>query len=183
MAQEERVHMGLSVKAMIFHAGRLLVLQKNDSEGLHHWEFPGGGLRRDEDFAMAVCREVMEETGLSIQILATAGTWSYQKKDGQFLNGVIFTAVTDKEDVRLSHEHCDYRWVTPEEFRTCELHGSLRRSLDRMQEAKVVNHSLTNFDVIADVAAKQNYIRPEDVARLIQFRNDPSDESWIGGKN
>ena len=135
MAQEERVHMGLSVKAMIFHAGRLLVLQKNDSEGLHHWEFPGGGLRRDEDFAMAVRREVMEETGLSIQILATAGTWSYQKKAGQFLNGVIITAVTDKEDVRLSHEHCDYRWVTPEEFRTCELHGSLRRSLDRMQEA------------------------------------------------
>ena len=65
MAQEERVHMGLSVKAMIFHAGRLLVLQKNDPEGLHHWEFPGGGLRRDEDFAMAVHREVMEETGLS----------------------------------------------------------------------------------------------------------------------
>ena len=64
MAQEERVHMGLSVKAMIFHAGRLLVLQKNDPEGLHHWEFPGGGLRRDEDFAMAVHREVMEETGL-----------------------------------------------------------------------------------------------------------------------
>ena len=45
------------------------------------------------------------------------------------------------------------------------------------------NHSLTNFDVIADVAAKQNYIHPNDVARLIQFRNNPSDESWIGGKN
>ena len=42
---------------------------------------------------------------------------------------------------------------------------------------------LTNFDVIADVAAKQNYIHPDDVARLIQFRNNPSDESWIGGKN
>lgn len=59
----------------------------------------------------------------------------------------------------------------------------MQKGLDRLAAANVKNHSLTNFDVIADVAAKQNYIRPEDVARLIQFRNNPSDESWIGGKN
>lgn len=59
----------------------------------------------------------------------------------------------------------------------------MQKGLDRLAAANVKNHSLTNFDVIADVAAKQNYIHPEDVARLIQFRNDPSDESWIGGKN
>ena len=59
----------------------------------------------------------------------------------------------------------------------------MQKGLDRLAAANVKNHSLTNFDVIADVAAKQNYIRLEDVARLIQFRNDPSDESWIGGKN
>ena len=59
----------------------------------------------------------------------------------------------------------------------------MQKGLDRLAAASVKNHSLTNFDVIADVAAKQNYIHPEDVARLIQFRNDPSDESWIGGKN
>ena len=59
----------------------------------------------------------------------------------------------------------------------------MQKGLDRLAAANVKNHSLTNFDVIADVAAKQNYIHPEDVARLIQFRNNPSDESWIGGKN
>ena len=37
--------------------------------------------------------------------------------------------------------------------------------------------------LIAAVAAEQNYIRPDDVARLIQFRNDPADESWIGGNH
>ena len=42
--------------------------------------------------------------------------------------------------------------------------------------------SLTNFDVIAQVAAEENYIAPEDVQRLIAFRNNPSDESWIGGR-
>ena len=40
--------------------------------------------------------------------------------------------------------------------------------------------SLTNFDVIADVAAEEGYIKPEDVKKLIAFRNNPSDESWIG---
>ena len=55
----------------------------------------------------------------------------------------------------------------------------MQKGLDRLAAAHVVNHSLTNFDVIAQVAAQQHYIREEDVARLIRFRNNPSDESWI----
>ena len=57
----------------------------------------------------------------------------------------------------------------------------MRKGLERLAEEKVENHSLTNFDVIARVAADEGYIRPEDVKRLIAFRDDPSDESWIGG--
>ena len=57
----------------------------------------------------------------------------------------------------------------------------MKKGIDRLAEAKVENHSLTNFDVIAQCAADEGYIRPEDVQRLIAFRNDPSDESWIGG--
>ena len=41
------------------------------------------------------------------------------------------------------------------------------------------NISLTDFDHIAEVAAKNGYIKPEDIERLIKFRNNPSDESWI----
>ena len=59
----------------------------------------------------------------------------------------------------------------------------MKKGLKRLAAAKVRNVSLTNFDVIAQVAAEQKYIKPEDVARLLQFRNDPSDESWIGGTN
>ncbi len=59
----------------------------------------------------------------------------------------------------------------------------MQKGLLRLAEANVKNRSLTNFDVIAAVAAEQNYIQPEDVARLIQFRNNPADESWIGGKH
>lgn len=58
----------------------------------------------------------------------------------------------------------------------------MQKGLDRLAQANVKNVSLTNFDVIAQVAADEGYIAPEDVARLIAFRNNPSDESWIGGK-
>ena len=57
----------------------------------------------------------------------------------------------------------------------------MKKGLERMAAANVINHSLTDFDTIADVAAEEGYIRPEDVARLIKFRDNPSDESWIGG--
>ena len=56
----------------------------------------------------------------------------------------------------------------------------MKKGLDRMAEADVKNVSLTNFDTIAEVAAESGYIRKEDVARLIAFRNNPADESWIG---
>ena len=57
----------------------------------------------------------------------------------------------------------------------------MQKGLDRLAAANVKNVSLTNFDVIAQVAAQEKYIKEEDIARLIAFRNNPSDESWIGG--
>ena len=58
----------------------------------------------------------------------------------------------------------------------------MKKGLQRLAAAKVENHSLCDFDVIARVAAETGYIRPEDVERLIAFRNDPNDESWKGAK-
>ncbi len=57
----------------------------------------------------------------------------------------------------------------------------MSRGLRRLAEAQVKNVSLTDFDCIARVAAAEGYIRQEDVRRLLAFRDDPADESWIGG--
>ena len=57
----------------------------------------------------------------------------------------------------------------------------MKKGLDRMEAANVKNVSLTNFDAMAEAAAEAGYIKPDDIARLIAFRNNPSDESWIGG--
>jgi orotate phosphoribosyltransferase len=56
----------------------------------------------------------------------------------------------------------------------------MQKGIDRLAEAEVKNVSLTNFDAIAEVAAEEGYIKTEDIERLIKFRNNPSDESWIG---
>ena len=55
----------------------------------------------------------------------------------------------------------------------------MKKGLERLAAAEVKNVSLTNFDAVAATAAEEGYIKAEDVQRLIAFRNNPSDESWI----
>ncbi|MBR7102249.1 MAG: orotate phosphoribosyltransferase [Tidjanibacter sp.] len=55
----------------------------------------------------------------------------------------------------------------------------MAKGLKRLEEAAVENHSLSNFDALVEVAAEKGYIAESDIARLIQFRNNPSDESWM----
>ena len=55
----------------------------------------------------------------------------------------------------------------------------MKKGLQRLAEAGVKNVSLSNFDVLIEAAAENGYIASGDVARLRQFRDNPSDESWI----
>ena len=56
----------------------------------------------------------------------------------------------------------------------------MQKGIDRLAAAGVKNHSLTDFDTVARIAGEEGYIEKADVKRLIAFRDDPSDESWIG---
>ena len=55
---------------------------------------------------------------------------------------------------------------------------NMQKSKDRLEEANVKNISLSDFDILVEVAAEEGYIKQEDTKRLIKFRNNPSDESW-----
>ena len=57
----------------------------------------------------------------------------------------------------------------------------MQKGIDRLNAENLKNISLTNFDTIVKIAAETGYIKNEDMDRLIAFRNNPSDESWIGG--
>ena len=56
---------------------------------------------------------------------------------------------------------------------------NMRKAADRLSAANVVNHSLSNLDALIDVAVKEQYIRPDDKERLLRFRENPQDESWM----
>lgn len=55
----------------------------------------------------------------------------------------------------------------------------MQKGLDRLAAAEVKNISLCDLDTLVEVAAEKAYIAAEDKERLIQFRNNPSDESWM----
>ena len=57
----------------------------------------------------------------------------------------------------------------------------MQKGIDRMAEANVKNVSLSDLDNLVEVAAEEGYIKPEDVERLIKFRSNPADESWMKG--
>ena len=63
----------------------------------------------------------------------------------------------------------------------CIFTYGMQKGLDRLAAANVKAISLTDFDTVAEVAAEEGYIPESDIKRLIAFRNNPSDESWIGG--
>ena len=55
----------------------------------------------------------------------------------------------------------------------------MKKGIDRMAEAEVVNHSLCDLDTLVEVAAAEGYIKEDDKERLLKFRDNPSDESWM----
>ncbi|MCR4663836.1 MAG: orotate phosphoribosyltransferase [Paludibacteraceae bacterium] len=56
---------------------------------------------------------------------------------------------------------------------------NMQKAADRLQAKDVVNHSLSNLDRLVEVAVKEQYIRSEDKDRLLRFRQNPQDESWM----
>ncbi|MGI8912056.1 MAG: NUDIX hydrolase [Rubrobacteraceae bacterium] len=95
--------------------GRVLLLQRPITET---WEPPAGRLVPGESFAEGAIRELHEETGLLVTPQRILATWVGESPAGVgFLASVTHAARVPAENaVRLSHEHLDYRWVTPEEW-------------------------------------------------------------------
>lgn len=57
----------------------------------------------------------------------------------------------------------------------------MKKGLERLANANVENHSLCDLDTLVKVAVNEGYIKPEDEKRLLKFRDNPSDESWLKG--
>ena len=136
-----------SMKALLYWEDKLLILQKKDRQGFKPWELPGGGVEFGEDPQAALTREVREETGLTMEFVCPLATWRYQKGASEYLTGLICLCTTDTSQVRLSHEHIDYRWIEPHELSSYPMHPSLLEGLKKIDPTNLLQayHKMTGF--------------------------------------
>ncbi len=98
---------------------KFLIVKRKDSSKIHPglWVFPGGKVNYSEDIFSALKREVKEETNLNIKILKKISEYEYYREDGKLTFGLCYEAISDSDNVVISSELEDFKWVTRKEFR------------------------------------------------------------------
>jgi 8-oxo-dGTP diphosphatase len=117
----------LAVSAVIFRDGKVLLLRRAKSPGHGFWSLPGGRVEFGESLHIALAREVDEETGLKIDIVALAGWREVLPGAGGGGHYLImsFAARWTGGEPRLNEEHDDFKWVEPGRFGDLKLTGGL----------------------------------------------------------
>jgi 8-oxo-dGTP diphosphatase len=122
--------LGVAGKAVIRKNGKILLLQRSlDSDyepGL--WEFPGGKISYGEALIEGLQREVAEETGLLIRVGPPIDTWNFLKEPF-WVTGVTFCSDFIKGDVKLSDEHCAFKWIDPTDYQSLPLSFSVEQQI------------------------------------------------------
>ena len=81
-----------------------------------HWDLPGGILEYGESLETCVERETREEAGITVDLLRAFHAVSRMNSIGEFWTTVFFAGRAVPQEVTISWEHIEYRWVLPEEF-------------------------------------------------------------------
>ncbi len=122
----------LAVSAVIFRDGKVLLLKRAKSPGHGFWSLPGGRVEFGESLHVALAREVDEEAGLKIDIVALAG-WREvlpgAAGGGHYLI-MSFAARWVANEPRLNEEHDDFKWVEPGRFGDLKLTGGLHEVVE-----------------------------------------------------
>ena len=115
----ENVRFHITVKGIVIYKDKVLILKrvKASSDGLGYWELPGGGLEYGETPEKALKRELKEETGLDIKILKPVYTFTAIRPNYQTV-GIGFLSIPTNNNVVLSHEHTEYKFVDSHELKT-----------------------------------------------------------------
>lgn len=120
-------HPQLAVSAAIFREGKVLLVRRARSPAKGFYSLPGGRVEFGESLATALHREVREETGLTIEIVALAG-WREvlpaPAGGGHYLI-MSFAARWIGHEPVLNEEHDDFKWLKPEDFGDLKLTGGL----------------------------------------------------------
>lgn len=114
----ENIKFHITVKAIVIYNQKVLILKKatSSTDGLGYWELPGGGLEYGETPHQALIRELKEETNLDIKIIKPVYTFTAIRKNYQTV-GIGFLALPTSDNVKISFEHTDYKFVNYNELK------------------------------------------------------------------
>ena len=119
----ENIRFHITVKGIVVYHRRVLLLKRArpSTDGLGYWELPGGGLEYGETPNQALIRELNEETGLQIDVVKPAYTFTKIRSDYQTV-GIGYLSITHSDKIVLSDEHTDYLWCEIEDLQNylCE---------------------------------------------------------------
>jgi len=113
MSHSQRHTHRVAVIGYVFDGERFLLLKRATRPEL--WAPPGGRLEVEEDPKQGLLREIAEETGLNVRIIAPVDTWFHSWYEGMLLS-IDFVVHPLSHSVQLSSEHSAYRWMTLEEI-------------------------------------------------------------------
>ena len=129
----------VAVKALLFDQDKFLLVKRSDkARGEHHyWELPGGRMEFGETPENALQRELMEETGLSANILCPLQTWSFFREEETQIVGITFLCKAESNKVQLSSEHDDFAWVRFEEIPQYNIVPSVLSDLKKLDMGEI----------------------------------------------
>ncbi len=114
LSEQNNMHtFGIAVKAFIVKGESVLLLRRRDVDphNAGSWEFPGGRLEITEDLEQGLQREIMEETGLEIEVLIPFEAHTFVRDDRQSIVMITYLCKPKNELIHLSNEHQAYEWV------------------------------------------------------------------------
>lgn len=121
--------------ACIF-GGKVLVVKRAADDFLGEmFELPGGGIDAGETFEQGMTRETFEETGLKVSNITQAyRAFDYASQRGKPTRQINFIVECSTADVKLSHEHTEFKWISRDELESIETTDEMRRSIEEVFE-------------------------------------------------
>ena len=110
---------------------KFLVVKRSEERERYpgHWEFPSGFLEEGEDVKEAALRELMEETSLKGEVVRTGESFPIQIPPVEIHPVLV---VVEKENVKLSKEHSEHKWVEKSDLSILKTVPKLKQDLDKV---------------------------------------------------
>ena len=129
----------VAAKAIVLNEkGEMLCLLRGASAPTNplHWDMPGGILEYGEALQDCIEREIKEESGLSVDSLRPFHAIARKNSLGEFWTTIYYAAHTQSQEVTISWEHDEWRWVAPEDFVTLTVPNRQRETVERFIELR-----------------------------------------------